>query len=209
MSLRAHIQYAKPGRGLFDRAEVAAAAAAGNAAAVEHWHEVFLPLHFEEAAKKRYGYQPRRGSGEPPYLQRKTRWSVASKYQQTRKIANPAYYWRKLREKGHTKSLVYTGRSEQAAKQIRITSSAARGVGVLFALPKYFYQYRTTTTRKVHRGWGSGSYQPTLAVKHTAPDKAAELTVVLDTEAAAMGRAAEKAMTDALNGAKTARASAA
>lgn len=200
MSIRAHIRYERGARGAFTRAEVSAAAAAGNAAAVEYWHEAFMPLHFQETASRRYGYQPRRGSGEPPYLERKTRYSVHARHQKTIRLPNPAYLWRKKREKGHTRPLVWSGRSEEAAKQVRITASSRRGVGVMFALPKYFYQYRTTTDRKVYRGWGSGSYQATQQIRHTQPDKAAELTTVLDSEAVDMGRVAEHSMTAVLNG---------
>ena len=134
--------------------------------AVEYWHQFFMPLHFTDAAKKRYGYQPRSGSGEPPVLRR-----PAGSKGFYRTYNNPKYYWRKMREKGHSIPLVYTGRSEQAARQVRITASARQGVGVLFALPKYFYQFRKD---------------------HKAPDKVAELLVVLDSEAAEMGRAPRK-----------------
>ena len=174
MPVRAHIQYGKPGRGVFDRREVAEAAAAGNAAAVEHWHDELAPLHFEESATRRYGYQPRSGSGEPPVITTK----------RGRRINNPKYLWRKKREQGHTRPLVWSGASARAARQIRITSSPRRGVGVLYALPKYFYAYRKDLKQ---------------------PDKAAELTTVIDLEVAEMGLAAEGAMADVLNGVKTRR----
>ena len=181
MSLRAHIQYGKPGRGLFDRATVAAAAAEANAVAVEYWHEFFMPLHFQESASRRYGYQPRSGSGEPPYIPKGKPDSMGY----TRLVKNPKYLWRKKREKGHTRPLVWSGRSEQAARYIRITSSPRRGVGVLFSLPKYFYAYRKDLKQ---------------------PDKVGELLLVLDEEAAEMGRAAEKAMAAVLNGTRSAAA---
>jgi hypothetical protein len=174
--IRAHIQYARPTRGMFDRADVQAAAAEGNAVAVEYWHEFFEPLHFQEDASRRYGYAPRAGSGEPPFIRVGKPGSMGAQ----RLRPNPHYLWRKLREKGHTRPLVWSGASERAARQIRITATARQGVGVMYALPKYFYAYRKDLKQ---------------------PDKAAELTTVLDAEAQAMGRAAEGAMADVLNGA--------
>lgn len=178
MSIRAHIQYARGARGAFGRAELSAAAAAGNAMAVEYWHEVFMPLHFEESATARYGYQKRSGSGEPPQIWVRRRTNQYGR-ETARLINNPKYLWRKKREQGHARPLVWSGASARAARQVRITASATRGVGVLFALPKYFYAYRKDLRQ---------------------PDKAAELTTVLDGEAAEMGLAAQREMTAVLNG---------
>ena len=111
MSLRAHIQYERPGRGLFDRQAIAEAAAAGNSMAVEYWHAIFMPLHFTEQAKKRYGYQPRSGSGEPPVLRR-----PAGSKGYSRTYNNPKYFWRKMREKGHSIPLEYSGKGDIEAE---------------------------------------------------------------------------------------------
>ena len=80
---------------------------------------------------------------------------------------------------------VWSVASARAARQIRITASPRRGVGVLYALPKYFYAYRKNLRQ---------------------PDKAAEVTTVIEVEVAEMGLAAEGAMADVLNGIKSRRA---
>lgn len=154
-----------------------AAAAAGNAAAVEHWHEHFRAGHFTPAGGRKYGYQPRKGDNEPPrVVSRSTNPRYAG-----RTVANPHYSWQKRRRMKHNKPLVWSGRSEQASKVMKVTATSKRGVGAFTALPKYFYQFRRDLK---------------------TPDKAAELTTVVSDEAEAMARVHRDAMTAHLNAAR-------
>ncbi|HEV7301606.1 MAG TPA: hypothetical protein VGN72_19735 [Tepidisphaeraceae bacterium] len=172
MSVRGIIRYDRYPK--LDRDLVNRAVSEGNEAAVERWHDEFQPLHFEESATRRYGYQKRSGSGEPPrVVRRKGKLANVT-------VANPKYLWRKQREKGHTKPLVYSGRSEIAAKQMVITATARRGVGTFTALPKYFFQRRKDLRQ---------------------PDKGAELITVIEYEVNDMARYAEAAATAVLNSA--------
>jgi len=67
---------------------------------LHYWYHHFLPLHFTEAAKKRYSYT----------------------------VRSLRYTRRKRREKGHIKPLVWSGRLQRdALKKYRITTNSKRG----------------------------------------------------------------------------------
>jgi hypothetical protein len=138
----------------------AAAEAAKKTA--EYWHEKYLPGHFTVEGGKKYGYQPRKGDDQAPYLLR-----PVGSMGFARRVRNNAYSWRKRRMFGHNKPLVFTGASEQAAKQqVRLSTRFQRSTGTVVAtaamnLPTYFYQYRKD---------------------YNAPDKVAELLRVTTDE---------------------------
>lgn len=76
----------------------------------EFWHDNFRLEHFKNSAMSRYGYTPRRGengSGRP---------------------FKGSYTAKKLKSKGHTKPLVYTGESMRRTEQrdIRPTRDGVR-----------------------------------------------------------------------------------
>lgn len=75
----------------------------------EHWHKEFRPKHFTSRGASEYGYQPRggeRGSNQP---------------------FKGSYTARKLKKLGHTRPLVYTGRSEGLAAIRDIRATAKKG----------------------------------------------------------------------------------
>ena len=133
---------------------------------VEHWHETYMPGHFTVAGGKKYAYQKRKGDGEAPYKLR-----AAGSMGAQRRVQNNAYTWRKAREKGHRKPLVWSGDSERGAKQkVRLSTKASRAAGTVtgtaaMTLPRYFYMRRKD---------------------HGAPDKPAELTTVTADEVVAL-----------------------
>ena len=72
-----------------------------------YWHSEFRPKHFTKAGAREYGYMPRAGESgntRPSFLR--------------------SYTGRKLKEKGHTKPLVWSGTSQTLSK-IRIVRSTA------------------------------------------------------------------------------------
>lgn len=110
---------------------------------VEHWHSTYMLGHFTVEGGKRYGYQPRKGDNEPPRL---PRTGKPGKYAKST-LSNPHYSWRKRREKGHNKPLVWSGRTKEMAKQrVRLyakTNAAGTVTGTAaMDLPRYFYAYR-------------------------------------------------------------------
>jgi len=199
-----------------DAPSVNVAIAKGNEAMADAWVDDFLEKHFQEEATRRYGYQKRSGSGEPPVIRRKTRWAVPDKYQKTINSPNPKYIWRKKREKGHTKSLVYSSRSEAAAKLTKINTSSKRGAISFPAMPRYFWQYlKAGTYLRRHPQAGepipgrNGLRYPNQIAFHVprdAPDKGAELVTLLDSELDAMHRAATDAAMAMMNAVKAERA---
>lgn len=78
------------------------------------WHREFRPKHFTAAGAREYGYQPRSG-------ERGSRGSKAFK---------SSYTGRKLRQKGHTLPLVWSGlsRTFTRMRDVRSTSKGARVV---------------------------------------------------------------------------------
>jgi hypothetical protein len=146
----------------------------GLEAAAREWHEDIMPVHFTVAGGRRYAYQPRSGDNEPPRLPR----GKPGKYGQSTR-SNPHYSWRKRREKGHNRPLVWSGDSEADARSaVKISSRKQRGTegrvqatAVMPNLPKYFYQRRKDLN---------------------APDKPAELTRVLAEEEQRFARTAER-----------------
>jgi hypothetical protein len=134
-----------------------------------------MPAHFTVPGGRKYAYQPRSGDNEPPRLPR----GKPGKYGQSTR-SNPHYSWRKAREKGHRKPLVWSGASEAAARSaVKISSRKQRGgadgrvqaTAVMPNLPKYFYQRRKD---------------------HNAPDKPSELTRVLPAEEQQFARTTER-----------------
>lgn len=143
--------------------QMRAAVRDANAFVVGYWHRKIMPGHFTVAGGKKYGYQKRQGDDQPPLVQSR---SKKKKYA-GRMVKNPAYSWRKRREKGHNKPLVWSGDAERMAKRmIRISSTSKKGVGVM-TLPKYVYAYRKDLKQ---------------------PDKAAELVTVARDEVTRMAR---------------------
>lgn len=175
----------------------------GNEAMGDKWVDDFLERHFEEEAMRRYGYQKRSGSGEPPTIRRKTRWAVPDQYQKVINSPNPKYLWRKKREKGHTRPLVYSARSAAAAKLTKIDASSRRGSISFPAMPRYFWKYlKAGTYLRRHPRAGQpipgrkGLRYPDKIAFHVprdAPDKGAELVTLIDSEMTAMHRAATDA----------------
>jgi hypothetical protein len=87
------------------------------------WHRDMRPDHFQPSAKQKYSYKPRAGEpGNPRYIRLKT----GQKIRDDRKH----YTARKLRMKGHTRPLVFTGQSEALSRirDIRVTSKGSRVV---------------------------------------------------------------------------------
>lgn len=124
-----------------------------NFATVAHWHATYMPGHFQVAAESQYGYRPRKGQNEPAMV------PSTRPGREGRMMRNRGYWHRKRREKGHVRPLVWSGRSERAARQVRISGTSKQARGVFTALPRYFYQYRTD-------------------IPGGTPDKAAELVTV-------------------------------
>lgn len=151
-------------------------------ATAEHWHATYLLGHFTVEGGKKYGYQPRKGDNEPPRIPRTGSNQHRSRWGSTR--SNPHYSWRKRREKGHNKPLVWSGDSKtQAKQQVRLSTRVKRAGGEIVAtaamnLPKYFYQYRKD---------------------HNAPDKANELTRTTEVERAELAVFYEAKMGDRLS----------
>ena len=169
MTVRGVIQYTRSPRATAQA--MTRAVKAANKAAVEHWWEEFMPLHFTKKAARRYGYKPRAGQNEPPVLTT----GIAGQPARTR--PNPSYFWRKRREVGHTIPLVYSGESMRKARRtIRVTGTAKKATGVM-KLPRYFYAYRKDVDQ---------------------PDKASELTRVILREVQKLGQVHRKSVTDQL-----------
>jgi hypothetical protein len=76
----------------------------------EAWRDRYRPLHFQNAAMSRYSYTPRQGE------RGRTGRSFAR-----------SYTGRKLRTKGHTRPLVWSGESEQITRTPNIEATAKRG----------------------------------------------------------------------------------
>jgi len=173
--MKLKVSYQKVG-GL-DAKAFKAAVAVGNEAFADKWVDDFRDEHFEESATRRYGYQKRSGSGEPPRITRRS-GSLANVT-----APNPKYLWRKLRDKGHSRPNVYSGRSQTASKIVRIDSSPTRGAISFPGMPRYFWQYLK-----------AGKTRSGATIKHQTPDKGAELTTLLDSELNIMHRAATDAV---------------
>lgn len=91
------------------------------------WHERFREKHFTNAASSEYGYHPRQGERGRP----------------SKKFSS-SYTGRKLREKGHTRPLVYTGESERRTRQLDVRATAKRGearVRVVLHAPALNFRY--------------------------------------------------------------------
>src|SRR4051812_42575258 len=94
-TLRTTIQYVRSPE--YHARQLDDGARAANTAAVESWHQRFLPLHFTEGAFARYNYQKRSGQGEPAFIY--TQKPIGSELQggnlARRLIRNRKYWWRK------------------------------------------------------------------------------------------------------------------
>jgi hypothetical protein len=161
-----------------------------------------MPGHFTVEGGKKYGYQPRKGDDEPPYIERMTRWSVHQKHQRLIRSPNPSYSWRKRRQLRHNKPLVWSGQSEHMAKQqVRLSTRVNRASGTAVAtaamnLPKYFYQYlKPGYYARPNVGDGKGL----MHITHQTPDKANELTRTTEVERAELAVFYEAKMSDRLS----------
>lgn len=85
------------------------------------WHHEFLPKHFTAAGATEYGYTPRQGErGSQDLASRGFRRS---------------YTGRKLKYKGHTRPLVYSGEAERLSR-IRDVRATSKGVRVVLRANK-------------------------------------------------------------------------
>jgi hypothetical protein len=117
-----------------------------NFEVVRSWHKLFVPEHFQTSANARYAYSPRKGDGEPQFVPK-----VDSKGR-TKMVRNRAYSWRKRRQKGHNRPLVWSGQSERAATaMIRVSGNSRQARGVLAMLPRYFYMYRLDVGNRINK----------------------------------------------------------
>ena len=80
---------------------------------VEHWHGRFLPRHFTTSAYNSYRYTPR-----------------TDRYQK-----------RKMRLKGHTRPLVFTGRMKKMLSSVFRVSGTSKKATISMNGPRYMYQY--------------------------------------------------------------------
>jgi hypothetical protein len=124
---------------------VRAAAIAAATDVVRSWHDQYLPGHFTLEAVGKYGYQPRKGDNEPPRILVQRTAPSGQTYRTYR--SNPHYSWRKRRQKGHNKPLVWSGQSERAAKQsVKLSARKTKGDEIkataAMSLASYFYAYR-------------------------------------------------------------------
>lgn len=152
------------------------------------WHRRFMPGHFTVEGARKYGYQPRSGElgpggvpMEPPRVPKHGRDRHGNTYVST--VQNPKYAWRKRRKMRHGRPLVWSGRSETAAKAaVKVSSRRSggelKGIAAMPLLPKYFYQYLKAGTYT--SGLGERSNQFTLA--HDQPKKFEELVRTTDDE---------------------------
>lgn len=89
-----------------------------NTAAVQksliRWHTEFRPLHFSNAASRRYTYLPRAGE----------------RGNSRKKFAN-SYTGQKLQKYGHTRPLEWSGRSRRETSKRRINVKKRTGAGKL------------------------------------------------------------------------------
>jgi hypothetical protein len=116
-------------------AEVLEAATDAVRADIELWAEEFLPLHFEESAFRRYGYEKRQGQRFGPGA--RMGWT---------------YHYRKLARLHHYRPLSYTGQLQDAAERYEIrarTFGMSAEAEYLADLPDYFWKRRP---RKRPRG---------------------------------------------------------
>lgn len=81
--------------------------------AAEEWHGRYLPKHFTPAAYNAYKYAPR----------------------------TTRYGKRKMRLKGHTRPLVFTGRMKKMVTSVYRISGTAKRATVSMNGPRYMYQY--------------------------------------------------------------------
>lgn len=153
-------------------------------ATIEHWHEHFMPLHFNEQSYERYGYQLRKGQDEPNLVYSDGGRAVRMG-KHGRLINNPKYFWAKWRRMKTKDALVYTGESKRRAEQSIKLSSQKRGDGSIRAsgvldLPRYFYQQNKSVG---------------------APDKVDELLRTTRAEDQELGAFYERAVSRALSSA--------
>lgn len=83
----------------------------------ENWQARIRPKHFTEAGAREYHYTRRKGELQSGHRFRRS------------------YTGRKLREKGHTDPLVYSGRSRERSRQARLSATARGGAKVSINAP--------------------------------------------------------------------------
>jgi|GEM_PF-2736955 len=191
-------------------ADMKAAVAAGNQAALQYWYDNFRPLHFLNIARSRYGYQPRSGDDEPPRIPNPM-YDINRRlgFRTTPTISNPHYSWAKRRIMRHNLPLVWSGRSADASRTVRLTATPQQGKLAFIAMPKYFFQYLKAGTymrrypnlakmREKHPNVNFPDRIPFI-IKHDQPKKFEELIIVTQEEAEAMAQAGQTAAAAYLN----------
>ena len=133
-----------PGRG--QKTKFNDALAASYAAGGLYWQQKIMNRHFQSGAAQRYGYTPRKG--EEPGISKKRFWA--------------SYTGRKLREKGHKRPLVYSGRSEVLMQIPKVVATATGG----------------RVSAKVYRFANAFNFRP----KNSQVDMAREISTVLSGE---------------------------
>ena len=101
----------------------------GYYAAVRHWHKRMLPRHFGNAASARYGYTPRKGE----------RGSGRS--------FKGSYTARKLREKGHTRPLDWSGELKRTTRTRTLKATKNRATCALPASRKANWKHPKSWVR--------------------------------------------------------------
>jgi hypothetical protein len=153
-------------------------------AMLAHWHQTYVPMHFTEAANKRYAYQPRKGDNEPPGLPR-TDGRPGTR-------ANPHYSWVKWRRYRHRKPLVWSGESERLAKNaamFRISATSRNRMrGEFVGMPSYWFRYHKGGYYKRRHLYGGIQFVHV----EPQPNKADELTRVTPAELEDMTRVGER-----------------
>ena len=165
---------------------------AGMREMLEYWHEHYFDEHFKASAHRRYGYQPRFGSGEGPWLKKKVRDPRTGR-ERIYTVRNDHYNWRKLREKGHMDPLVFSGDTHLiagSASHFNISTTINTARGKFVGLPSYFYRYHKAMVHTTYDAAGN----PVTMVRDQ-PDKAKELTTLIQPEVDRMMAAGHRRIT--------------
>jgi len=126
-----------------------------------YWHTHMLPKHFTARGAREYGYTPRQGE----------------RGAQGSKGFRRSYTGRKLRVKGHTRPLVYSGNTELLTRQRTVTSTS-KGGRIRLSVPAYI-KYK---------------------LRHSKINMAEELTKVSRGEEQELARVFERILQQKLNG---------
>jgi hypothetical protein len=139
----------------------------------EKWHDEFLPRHFEENAMQRYHYVHR-----------------AKKYDQ-----------RKERKMGHKKPLVWSGTLRKTILENTTITATKSSVLIKMTGPKWLAGYLSFKGRnkKIRDKHGNDTGR---REKAGGPDKKAEITKVLKSEAEELAKLLKSRIVEALNKAR-------